>query len=72
MNTHGRAFREWQQADADARLAENEVTDQWNRYYRREGPAPSADLLAEMSRRRTVANTKLQAAIRSGDRPASH
>jgi hypothetical protein len=56
------AYREWQDADARAREAENKLKEAWEQFDRG-GESPSAALMAEVSRCRAAANHKLTLAL---------
>ncbi len=60
-----RAFEAWKEADAAARLAENELEQAWKRYFLRESPAPIEELMREVGRRRKRADELLAAAIKA-------
>jgi ferric-dicitrate binding protein FerR (iron transport regulator) len=65
-----KAFTDWKSAEAAAREAERRLSTAWEHFERSRGEPPGADLLAEVSRRRTVANERLTAAIRILDATA--
>lgn len=58
-----RAYEEWRDAEAAARLAEAELAAAWRRFSEKAGPAPTESLMAEVSRRRRVANACLSRAM---------
>lgn len=58
-----RAYAEWQAADALARIAEGRLKSAWEIYDREHGAPPTPDLMAEVSRLRTLANEKLTTAM---------
>ena len=58
-----KAFDEWKEADAAARLAEMELEAAWKKYFLRESPAPIESLMTEVGRRRKIADERLRAAI---------
>lgn len=57
-----RAYAEWHDADTKAREAESRLKAAWLAYDR-EDEAPPAELLAEVSMLRSIANDKLKAAV---------
>ena len=59
-----RAADAWRTADAAQKEAEALLKGAWNSYFSRMGHAPSAELVAEVSRLRQLADEKLQEAIR--------
>lgn len=54
----------WKQADARAREIEARLASAWAFFDRRRGPAPSAEFLHEVTRRRRVAQERLAEAVR--------
>jgi ferric-dicitrate binding protein FerR (iron transport regulator) len=57
------AYQHWKQADAQARNAEQELSRTWELFHARLGPAPSSDLIRQVSRLRAAANAKLSVAL---------
>jgi hypothetical protein len=69
-----RAYEDWKEADAAARVAEQDLALAWESYFSRKGHAPAHSLILEVSRRRAVANDRLSRAMSalaspSGTRP---
>jgi ferric-dicitrate binding protein FerR (iron transport regulator) len=63
MHRAKRAVEEWKVADEQARAAEARLKAAWDAYDAHQGPAPGADLMAEVSRLRPIANDKLTVAM---------
>jgi ferric-dicitrate binding protein FerR (iron transport regulator) len=57
------AYEDWKRADEAAREAENRLKEAWDRFDRKEGPPPSEEQMAAVSRLRAAANEKLAAAM---------
>jgi ferric-dicitrate binding protein FerR (iron transport regulator) len=57
------AYQEWKQADARAREVEARLARSWDEYFGNRGPAPSQELIQEVSRLRAIANDRLTAAM---------
>ncbi|HUR88259.1 MAG TPA: hypothetical protein VMZ74_04155 [Ramlibacter sp.] len=58
-----KAYEEWKEADAAARVAEQDLALAWEHYFSRKDHAPSHALILEVSRRRAVANDRLSRAM---------
>lgn len=58
----------WKQADSRAREIEARLASAWEFFDRRRGPAPSSELLHEVTRRRRVAQERLDEAVREMQR----
>jgi hypothetical protein len=73
------AYEQWKEADAAARVAEQNLAHAWEDYFAHKERAPGHSLILEVSRRRAVANERLSRAMstlsaavaRSGDTTAS-
>ena len=61
-NKAKQAYREWQEADAAARQAESRLAQAW-KDMDATGKLPSPQLMAEVSRLRSIANDKLTVAM---------
>jgi hypothetical protein len=59
------AFEVWKSTDALARAAEDKLHAAWDSYDRKEGPPPSAELMADASRARALANNALTVAMKA-------
>ena len=57
------AIEAWKTPDSLARDAELKLRATWEDYERRKGPAPTAELMAEVSRLRSQASEKLTVAM---------
>lgn len=57
------AYEDWKRADEAAREAENQLKEAWDRFDRKQGPPPSEQLMAAVSRLRAAANEKLASAM---------
>jgi ferric-dicitrate binding protein FerR (iron transport regulator) len=60
---HRQAYEAWQQADQAARSAEQRMKDAWIDHEQRRGTLPTTELMAEVSRLRSMANDKLTLAM---------
>jgi ferric-dicitrate binding protein FerR (iron transport regulator) len=58
-----KAYDEWKDADAAARVAEEQLAKAWEEYFSRHTGAPSHTLIREVSLRRAVANERLSHAM---------
>ena len=58
-----RAAEEWRQAEEAQKEAEALLRGAWDSYFTRRARAPCAELIAEVSRLRRIADEKLQRAI---------
>jgi hypothetical protein len=65
-----RAYEEWKEADAAARVAEQRLAQAWESYFSHQGIAPAHSLILEVSRRRAVANDRLSRAMSALSMPA--
>lgn len=54
----------WKEADQEAQAVEAQLSEQWKRHDAKLGPPPSAALMAEVSRLRSIANERLTVALR--------
>jgi hypothetical protein len=57
------AYQEWKQADARAREVESRLAHSWDEYFASRGPAPTQELIQEVSQLRAIANDRLTAAM---------
>lgn len=58
-----KAYEEWKEADAAARVAEQDLALAWEGYFAHKSAAPEHALILEVSRRRAVANDRLSCAM---------
>ena len=58
-----RAAEDWRRAEEAQKEAEALLKGAWDSYFTRQARAPSAELIAEVSRLRRIADEKLQKAI---------
>ena len=58
-----RAAEDWKQAEEAQKEAEALLKEAWHSYFSKAGRAPSAELIAEVSRLRQIADEKLREAI---------
>ncbi|MBK0392918.1 hypothetical protein [Ramlibacter algicola] len=54
---------DWKQAEEAQKEAEALLKEAWHSYFSKDGRAPSAELIAEVTRLRRIAEQKLQEAI---------
>lgn len=63
MHKSRQAIEEWKKAEEAARAAETRLKEAWDAYDQRQGKAPGAELMEEVSQLRAVANDKLRVAM---------
>lgn len=61
------AYEAWKRADAEARVAEQQLAEVWDLFASKKGESPPPELVHEVARLRTVASSKLTAALRAID-----